>query len=216
MTTLAAADLTAAERDLQYELLFDEPTHTYTIAGKKIPSVTQVLGWGRDTSRIPRWTGLFGTLVHKACELDSLGDLDESTLVAQEIDGRLCDPWPRLRAWRKRTNGARPDAVELPVWGEIDGLAYAGMIDVVWVNERGGYATIEDIKTGQKRPKEHGPQVAAYAVAYEQRTGRAVRDACCTYLAADETFERVIYDAAGHDETFRVALHKFYEANKGD
>ena len=185
----------------------------YELDGVVIPSVTTILGWGIDKSRIPPWTGAFGHLVHKACELDSLGLLDESTLVAQEIDGRWCVPWPRLRAWRRYTKGDRPYAVERPVWCEIDGLRYAGTIDVVWCPGRDGLFAIDDIKTGkQARPSEHGPQVQAYARAWEQRMGGQVKEAACVYLR-DDGPKRVRYDEPKHLETFRAALGRWYEAN---
>lgn len=206
--------MTAPARVEQLRLDFDEAEHAYTLGGVRIPSVTQVLSFGRDTSRIPRWTGLFGTLVHKACEYDSMGDLDESTLVAQEIDGRMCDPWPRLRAWRAYRDRQRRKVtdVELRVWGEIDGLKYAGTIDVVWGADP---VVLDDLKTGQKRPGEHGPQVQAYSWAYMHRADKDVRSAGCVYLPAEGPAVREPYDSAAHFETFRVALNRFYEANGG-
>jgi len=190
------------------DLAFDEDAHAYTLDGVAIPSVTQILGWGSDTSRIPKYTGLRGRLVHKACELDNLSTLDESTLVAQEIDGRWVDPWPYLRAWREYARGERPYAVEHAVWGEIDGMRYAGTIDVVWPT------MLDDIKTGKKpRPDEHGPQVQAYRHALEQSTHYEVMSAGCVYLREDGTHERVPYDEARHFNAFRTALARWYRDN---
>lgn len=211
------------------ELLFDDDAHEYQLrepvargafAVRKLPSVTQILSFGKDTSRIPRWTGVFGTLVHKACEYDALGDLDESTLVAQEIDGRVCDPWPRLnafRAWRKR-DAPEIVATEQKLWGEIDGLLYAGTADLVVRMQPGDFdrntlLVLLDIKTGQERPKEHGPQVWAYSVAYEQRTGTGIDGRGCLYLR-DDGAKVEPHDDPAHLETFRVALHRWWDAQK--
>lgn len=203
-------------------LTFDEPSHAYALDSVRIPSVTQVLSFGKDLSRIPRYTALFGTLVHSACELDTLGELDEDSLVAQGIDGHWCDPWPRLRAWQshRNTRALRNNeivhAVEQKVWGEIDGLRFAGTIDVIWYEwGRPLVVTVADLKTGQPRPAEHGPQVAAYAVAYAQRKGCEVRARECIYLG-DGRSERRAYDEPAHLETFRTKLKTWYDANGGD
>lgn len=207
----------------QLTLAFDPEAHEYHLAGECIPSVTQILGFGKDRSRIPRYTALFGTLVHKACELDSLGDLDEESLVAQEIDGRWCDPWPRLRAWRshraqRERHGWSIIYTEIAVWGEIDGLRYAGTVDVVWsdfaVKGEETRAWVDDLKTGQPRPAEHGPQVQAYKHAYQQQYAHEVVSAGCIYLG-DGRCERKPYDEPEHFEKFRDALHRYYEAMEG-
>lgn len=196
------------------QLEFFECAHEYHLDHVRIPSVTQVLSFGKDLSRIPRYTALFGTLVHKACELDTLGELDEDSLVAQEIDGHWCDPWPRLRAWRscrawRANRGWTVLNVELPVWGEIDGMRFAGMIDVVWSDY-----SVADIKTGQPRPAEHGPQVAAYAEALRQRSGMRVPSRGCIYLGDGRSDHRA-YDEPAHLETFKTRLRQWYDGFGG-
>lgn len=60
---------------------FDPVTHRYTIDGKVVPSVTQVV---RRFAPFPfacdPWYLTRGTMVHKACALLVLGELDESTI----------------------------------------------------------------------------------------------------------------------------------------
>lgn len=201
--------MTAAFNAPQLSLQFDEPSHTYTLDGAQLPSVTTVLSFGKDLSRIPRYTALFGTLCHKACELDTLGELDEDSLVAQDIDGHWLDPWPRLHAWRscrkRRANEGRTVRdVERPVWGEIDGLRFAGMIDVVWSD-----FSLSDLKSGQPRPSEHGPQVAAYGEALRQRSGMQVPSRDCIYLG-DGRSDCRRYNEEIHLDTFISALRRWY------
>lgn len=77
-------------------LTFDEPSHTYRVNGKVIPSVTQILAPLVDYSMINPATMAaaqeLGTLVHLTTEMHDLGTLDESDL----------DPilQPYLDAWK--------------------------------------------------------------------------------------------------------------------
>lgn len=195
------------------QLEFFDEAHEYRLDGVKLPSVTEVLGFGKDRSRIPRYTALFGSLVHKACEYDSQDDLDPDSLVAQYIDGKWCDPWPRVLAWREYRTKQRRRVTdcELRVWGDIDGLLYGATIDVVWGADP---VVIDDLKTGQKRPAEHGPQVQAYARAYMQRTDKDVKSTGCVYLPAQGAAEREPYDSFAYYDQFRVALHRWYDAQR--
>jgi hypothetical protein len=62
---------------------FDEPTHTYTLDGVRMPSVTQVLRPLYSFDGIPlavlNAKAALGTAVHKACELLDKDDLDEES-----------------------------------------------------------------------------------------------------------------------------------------
>ena len=63
------------------ELIFDQEAHTYTEAGKRLVSVTQVV---RDECGNPNYASEFylnrGTMIHKAVSLYLQGRLDESSL----------------------------------------------------------------------------------------------------------------------------------------
>lgn len=183
------------------QLSFDGELHEYRLGGIKIPSVTQILNWNVNTSRIPAWTSLRGTAFHLATEYDDAGDLDESSI----------DPLvkPHLDAYRKWKAATNPmfALTEHRVWGELDGLRFAGTIDRVIYP-----VVVADLKSGQPR-KEHGAQLAAYAVALEQRSEVKVRVSGLkgVYCTKDGTFTERPYDGREYLEMFRVKLHRFYE-----
>lgn len=198
---------------MQLTLEFDQAEHAYTLGGVRIPSVTQVLSHGQDLSRIPPWTAQRGTAFHLATEYDDVGDLDEAS-----VDDLVR---PHLDAYRKWRAYRRPQyhATEIKVWGELDGLRFAGTIDRVIVldvdvmSTRADHVRLMDLKSGAPR-KEHGAQLAAYAVAYEQRAeNQRVVDRMGVYCLKDGTFSEKPYGRE-HLEAFRVKLHQWYEANK--
>ncbi|WP_042299090.1 hypothetical protein [Paraburkholderia kururiensis] len=142
-------------------LEFDEPTHTYRLDGRIVPSVTRLLDSARliDLSGIPPETlerkRLIGSAVHKACELDDLGVLDESS-IAPVIE-------PYFSAYRKfkRETGFVPLLIEHRV--AHPALGYAGTLDrtglVLDVPEQ------IDLKTTSALSPAVGVQTAAYEAA---------------------------------------------------
>lgn len=62
---------------------FDAATHTYTLAGAVLPSVTQILKPLYSFYRVPQEVldakAALGTAVHRACELLDNDDLDQET-----------------------------------------------------------------------------------------------------------------------------------------
>lgn len=79
-------------------LAFDVESHTYTLDGKPVPSVTTIIralereALARVPAEILEWKRGLGQQVHMACQLDDEGDLHEGTL-----DERIV---PYMRAWR--------------------------------------------------------------------------------------------------------------------
>lgn len=189
----------------QLSFFDDVGQHEYRLDGIKIPSVTSILSFGQDLSRIPAWTSQRGTALHLATEYDDVGDLDEDSV----------DPLvlPHLIAYRKWKVSAAPVfvATEIRVWGEIEGMRYCGTIDrVVAAMTSDTGVEILDVKSGAPR-KEHGAQVQAYAAAYRQRTGARVRSCAGLYVGKDETWElRQYYEA--HLEMFVQKLRAYYAA----
>lgn len=63
---------------------FDPVAHRYTLDGRVLPSVTQILRGLDDFSHVParvlERARDRGTRVHSACNLDVLGTLDEATV----------------------------------------------------------------------------------------------------------------------------------------
>lgn len=154
-------------------LHFDSATHTYTLAGRRLPSVTQVLGVLDQYESVPlsalEAAREFGTHVHLAVELDIAGTLDEAAL-----DPALA---PYLEGWRKyrRDSGIRIIGSEQRIVDTV--LGYAGTCDVV--GEVRGQNVVIDIKSGAV-PKSAGPQVAAYAQVLK------IRRRCCLQLMPND------------------------------
>lgn len=99
---------------------FDKETHRYTIAGRTIPSVTQVLKRLYDWDGIPdavlEYARERGSMVHKACELLDCNDLDYDDLDAQLV--------PYMQAWKsfKQATGFIPKHIEQPFYSERLGV----------------------------------------------------------------------------------------------
>ena len=109
-------------------LEFNEERHEYRLDGKIVPSVTQILRPLMDFSGIPpdvlEHKRQIGTAVHKAIELDLLGELDE-TSVAPALA-------PYFGAWRdfKSEFGVKDGTTtEYRVCSKIHG--YAGTVDLI-------------------------------------------------------------------------------------
>jgi hypothetical protein len=198
--------MTAPAR-VEQRLLFEDESHTYTLDGVRIPSVTTILSFGQDLSRIPRWTAERGTALHLATEYDDAGDLDESSvgpLVKPHLDA--------YREWRARYQ-PKYIATEERVWGELDGLRYAGCIDRVAM--LGNCLAVIDIKSGAPR-KEHGAQLAAYAHAWRLQNGSVPAARIGLYVGKDGRAEMKEYRGPQHLEAFSVALARWWDAQGGE
>lgn len=185
-------------------LEFEAGSHTYRLDGRPIPSVTTILSFGADLSRIPQWTSDRGTALHLATEYDDEGDLDEDSV----------DPLvrPHLEAYRRWKIKAQPQYVvtEYRVWGEHEGLVFGGTIDrVAYLS---GELVVIDLKSGQRRP-EHGAQLAAYARAWTQRDGREPDRTMALYLGQDATSREVFFRDECWDY-FVEKLRAYYAAQE--
>lgn len=144
------------------ELLFDEERHEYRLNGVLVPSVTQILneilpgaldGIPTEVLAAARDRGI---AVHKACELDDQGELDEANLHEEIV--------PYLLAWRKfvlHTAFRMQVGIELRLGHAA--LGYAGTVDRVGTFGRTSQFVIVDIKTGAPSSLRTGLQTAAYA-----------------------------------------------------
>jgi hypothetical protein len=140
-------------------LTFDDASHTYRVNGQVVPGVTSVLAPLTNFDRVPPHVlaaaADFGKAVHRACELDDLGELDESTL-----DDALM---PYLQAWR---HFSADHAVE---WEQIEEPAYNATMRYAGTPDRFGLVrgvhTVVDIKSTAQLYPAVGPQLAAYAQA---------------------------------------------------
>jgi hypothetical protein len=137
-------------------LTFDEESHTYSFGGRAVPGVTSILKPLTDLSAVPavvlNAASSFGTAVHRACELDDLGDLESSSL-----DPALL---PYLNAWRSFSKDYEVEwsLIEARVFNER--LFYAGTLDRY--GRCGGRQAVVDIKSSAQLYPSVGPQIAAY------------------------------------------------------
>ena len=137
-------------------LTFNEDGHKYYWNSVSVPGVTSVLAPLNKFDYVPRdvlAAACFrGTAVHSCCELDDIGELDEST-----VDGEWL---PYLDAWRlfSLENVTEWELIESPVYHKT--LGYAGTLDRFGTVS--GLTTVIDIKTSAVVYPSVGPQLSAY------------------------------------------------------
>lgn len=142
---------------------FDEPSHTYTLDGHRLPSVTQILEPIKpDFSMVPpdvlERKRQFGTAVHLACELDDLGELDDDATDA-EIMG--C-----VQAWRRFKSDTSAQIVLNEQRLYHPALRFAGTVDrVAFLRlqaDTSGAPWVLDLKTGVEPHPTYGAQLSGY------------------------------------------------------
>jgi hypothetical protein len=140
-------------------LEFDPVEHAYRWQGKPVPGVTTIIRgalgdpFEHVAAPVLERARQRGSAVHKACELDDAGCLDEAT-----VDARIV---PYVEAWRKfrREFGFRVQFAERPLYHAVHG--YAGTPDCA-IELACGLPAIVDRKTGLPGPAA-ALQTAAYA-----------------------------------------------------
>ena len=165
-------------------LTFDEDTHTYRYNGNVVPSVTTVLKPLTNLDMVPphvlQAAADFGTAVHKACELDDLGELD---LIA--LDPALV---PYLMAWRKFSTEHSAKWVHIEKQVHNKTLGYAGTLDRFGFVD--GMSTLLDIKSSIELYPSVGPQLVAYEKAIEE----PVIHRMAVQLKGDGTYVAKLYE----------------------
>lgn len=144
-------------------LHFDPDSHTYTLDGKVLPSVTQILrpleadALARIPAGVLEWKRALGSAVHLACELDDKNELD-----ADSLDDRIR---PYLEGWRafRHEHGLQILCNEQPMATRFG--RFAGTVDRYGLLHDGGRigAAVIDIKTRVDLPDAIGPQLVGYA-----------------------------------------------------
>lgn len=209
---------------------FDEPSHTYTLDGHRLPSVTQILEPIKpDFSMVPpdvlERKRQFGTAVHLACELDDLGELDDD---ATDPDVMGC-----VRAWRsfKADTGAAIVMNEQRLYHPT--LRFAGTLDrLAYLRLKGDEqpsSWLLDLKTSVDPHPSYGVQLAGYRtlLAGQEETGplsAAMGEAfrsigvdpikrASVHLDASETYRFHQYRDPADEATFMacLAIHRFKE-----
>jgi hypothetical protein len=139
---------------------FDEASHTYTLDGLKLPSVTGILAPIKpDFSMVPpdvlEAKRAFGIAVHTACEWDDDAELDDDCTDAAVMG---C-----VRAWRafRQATGCEIHANEQRLYHP--GLRFAGTLDrFARLKELGNGFWILDIKTSVDPHPSYGVQLSGY------------------------------------------------------
>lgn len=158
------------------DLQFDEATHTYTLAGRVIPSVTQILKQVVDFSMVApdilERKCAIGSALHMAIALDHADDLDYDSLDASVL--------PYFEAWRKFVadmgRGLVVHAAEMPI---ASATYQYGVTPDIWGSVNGRRAVIELKSTAAIHPSV-GLQTAAQEMAITEcdawpgGTGQAV------------------------------------------
>lgn len=165
-------------------LEFDAVDHRYFLDGEEVPSVSRIIAPLQDFSSVPAdalaMKAALGTAIHRAAELDDIGDLDEESLDDAVV--------PYLAAWRafRADTGAEFLAIESRLYHPI--LRYAGTLDrLATLHRRGGSLWLLDIKSSSAIDPWVGVQLAAYRLLVEA-AGRRVDSVGAVQLCPDGTY----------------------------
>lgn len=193
------------------ELEFDEGPHAYTLNGRRVPSVTQVLDPMQMLDGIP-WDVLeaariFGNNVHVGCHYHNIGILDWDSLdafLASYIRGYL-----KFLAESSFVILASEERVASVKAG------YAGTLDLRGVLNR--RKAIIDLKSTAVLPKTVGPQTAAYENALREMTGEKTERRFCLHLKPDAYSLVPLKDGRGvQDLTYFISalnIWRFHHAS---
>jgi hypothetical protein len=138
------------------EFLFDEATHAYTLDGRRLPSVTQIIRPLADYGHIPREIlerkMALGTAVHLACDLDDAGELDDAA-TNPEVLGYVV-------GWRQYLAAVQGRVLMSEQRRYHQRLGFAGTLDRVVLVE--GRHWLVDLKTAADPMPSWGVQLAGY------------------------------------------------------
>lgn len=180
-------------------LEFDPVAHRYSMDGRELPSVTQILGryedWSGVNPEVMAAAMARGTRVHAACALmldGFIGPHDSGDDIA-----------PYLAQFERflAESGFVATLSEQRVYSAK--LHYAGTLDLYGGLPKRKSALI-DIKTGSV-PRSAGPQTAAYARALKECDGHETR---CRYalLLRPEGYKLIPLENPNDDQVFMAAL----------
>lgn len=182
----------------QLPIVYDAATHTYTIDGEIVPSVTRIVG-PQDRSMYERYPAAtrIGTQVHE--------------YIAWYAAGCYIEPIPECEGlWRAWLSWLRLSRAEIVAAEAVVGMAgqypYAGTCDVV--ADLAGTLAIVDAKCGAKADW-HRLQLAGYAIAH----GRGIepRRRINVYLSDDGKCRAVEHTNHTEDDAeFWAAAAAYY------
>ena len=203
------------------EFLFDEATHTYTLDGVVIPSVTEIcapITCGKyPPVGVVQQAAARGTRVHELCalyDMDALPDEIEAGLVGY------------VKAWAAFCRDYKPvwTHIELPLYGEIDpGQPFAGTLDRI--GEIDGLTRVVDIKTTASLDRPAKVALCEQITGYECLAALNDIDIICSagmgvQLFADGNYRVHLTEAIEQKYDFRsypifFSLRKLYKITKG-
>ncbi|MFA5376796.1 MAG: hypothetical protein WC455_13690 [Dehalococcoidia bacterium] len=178
------------------DIQFDEPTHTYTVNGEEMPSVTTILADVGITrkDKYPMFAATRGKDIHKLIQLFDENDLDMGSLDDNQFN--------HLTRWQMALTALgieKPDH-ELIVFHPT--MGYAGTVDAVHRDT----ATLIEIKSGNKE-RWHPIQPVAYKMAYEAYFGEEIKRIVLVYTKAEvKDYLKVIDNADDLGLVFAAAV----------
>lgn len=192
------------------DLHFEEADHVYSVGGRVLPSVTQLLkpiaiDFSRVMPDVLERKRAIGQAVHLACSLDDEGDLEEESL-ADELRGYLA-------AWRKFRNGSVRRIIMNEQRMHHGALFYAGTVDrVLEIDALPGEWTI-DIKTAALPHPIYGVQTMGYSMLAGGPSPRMRR--ATIHLRPDGEFKIHEYKNPNDEVAFRacLSLHHWSQSN---
>lgn len=186
-------------------LTFTPETHEYKYSGVVIPSVTQILG-SAGMVEIPHFRdgrverkAIIGKMVHRACEWLNHGNLNWDTV----------DPviYPYARAYEKflAKSGFRPILTEHRFTAMVDGLRYAGMLDVAGFID--SIPWLIDLKTPIATQPHWAIQTAGYELGIKPPVVRPWKwQRAALKLRPDGEHRLVRFEDPSDHDVFRAAL----------
>ena len=160
------------------QLHFDAERHQYTLNGRVVPSVTQVLGQVVDFSMVPpdilERKCAIGQALHQAIALDHADDLDHDSLDASVL--------PYFAAWQKFLTEVGPRLFIKAAERPLGSLLYQyGVTPDIWGMVNGRRAVIELKSTAAIHPT-----VALQTAAQEQ----AITECCQWPITSEGAVDR--------------------------
>jgi len=193
------------------------PTEAEALIG--MPTLRDVIARARKESAKQRDEAAnIGKIVHDMAEMwgqAHLKGVPFETGIDADTNPLVVQAWNAFMEFVART-GVRPSITEMMVYSRKH--KYAGTFDLVaqgkYPHMRLAKNYLIDYKTGTVVPKSHGPQLAAYAQAYEEMTGETVDGIAVLALdkvTGEPTWVDFSKDRSKHWRVFKSAV-KLYEA----
>lgn len=188
-------------------LEFDAVDHRYFLDGEEVPGVTRLLNplqdfGGASLETLTRKAAL-GTAIHRAAELDDIGDLDEDS-----VDPAIA---PYLAAWRRFREETRAEFHAIEEQLCHPQLRFAGTIDRVatlHLRDRPRAMWLLDLKSSLHVEPWVGVQLAGYRMLLEA-DGRRVDAVGAVQLFPDGRYRLHEFGHPDHARCFTglLAVH---------